>query len=160
MIPRSRSTLSLSKTCLFSEYPLLAIVPVASSSLSASVLLPWSICAIMPKFLHKFNTQIDSKGPQGSPYPFAGYFFHIPLLARLRCIAGTPDEYCLYSLNTMPSVAAGRMEEDRKMLHTTPFRFLGVSRTCDWSRIVARRSVTRRRLFSDLRAAYWTTSQG
>jgi len=47
VIPRSRSTWSLSRYCVFEPF---LIAPVNSSNLSARVLLPWSICATMLKF--------------------------------------------------------------------------------------------------------------
>ena len=49
VIPRRRSTGSVSRTCLL--LPSRFIAPVSSSNRSASVLLPWSTCAMMLKFL-------------------------------------------------------------------------------------------------------------
>jgi len=61
VIPLSLSTFSLSRTCLLASPgdDDFVMVPVNSSNLSASVLLPWSICAMMPKFLHKLNVCIS-----------------------------------------------------------------------------------------------------
>lgn len=47
VMPRSRSTFSLSRTCLFE--PSLGMVFVRSSRRSASVDLPWSMCAMIEK---------------------------------------------------------------------------------------------------------------
>ena len=49
VIPLSLSRSMLSRNCSFIS--LFCTVPVSSSSLSASVDLPWSMCAMMQKFL-------------------------------------------------------------------------------------------------------------
>lgn len=50
VIPRSRSTSSLSRTCFF---PPGSMVPVSSRSLSLSVLFPWSTWATMQKLRNR-----------------------------------------------------------------------------------------------------------
>ena len=56
VMPRSRSRSISSSTCACKSFP--TTVPVVSSKRSASVLLPWSICAIIQKFLMFFIYEI------------------------------------------------------------------------------------------------------
>ena len=70
VIPRSRSKSILSRS--WSCFSRSVTAPVASNSLSASVLLPWSICAMMQKFRMCFIAEVNALVRKDTPSDHRG----------------------------------------------------------------------------------------
>src|SRR3954465_14615450 len=76
VIPRSRSRSMESRTCAIISRWLSA--PVTSKSRSANVDLPWSMCAIIQKFLiNAGSMRYDEAEPQVSHMPYSQIAFDI-----------------------------------------------------------------------------------